>query len=219
MFIGHYGVGFAAKKAETKPSLGTYFMAAQFIDLLWPLFLLFGLERVKIDPGNTAMTPLNFVYYPFSHSLLAVIFWAALFGFVYFFIRKNFKSAVILGAVVISHWILDLLVHRPDLPLMPGSDIKLGLGLWNFTWLSIALELLIFFGGAAVYIRLTKAKNKTGNAALWTLIVFLFVIYVMNVFGPPPNATQPIAIVGLLQWIIVAWAYWIDRNRILKSKT
>ncbi|MGB6032212.1 MAG: metal-dependent hydrolase, partial [Bacteroidota bacterium] len=163
MFIGHFGVGFAAKKADPKVSLGTLFMASQFIDLLWPVFLLLGLERVEIDPGNTAFTPLDFVHYPFTHSFLGVLFWAVLFGVVYFMIRKSGKSALLLGGLVLSHWFLDLITHRPDLPLLPWSDVKAGFGLWNSVALTLLVESLIFIAGVFLYMRVTRAKNRAGS--------------------------------------------------------
>src|SRR3989339_1594487 len=122
MFIGHYAVALAAKKGAPKASLGTLFIAAQLVDLLWPLFLLLGLEHVKIDPGNTAITPLNFNDYPLSHSLLMSIVWSLLFGGVYYLIKRNKKTSVILGLCVFSHWVLDFITHRPDLPLAPGVE-------------------------------------------------------------------------------------------------
>ncbi len=213
MFIGHFGAGLAAKKLDNRPSLATFFMAAQFIDLIWPIFLLFGIERVEIDPGNTAFTPLNFVYYPFTHSFLGVLFWAVLFGGVYYIIKKNQKSALILGGLVMSHWALDLLVHRPDLPLFPWTDLKVGLGLWQSVLLTIVVEGLIFFAGVYLYLKTTKAENKKGVIGFWSLIVFLVLVYFMNVFGPPPETAEPIAVLGLSQWILVAWTYWIDKNR------
>ena len=109
MFIGHFGIGFAAKKISPKPSLGTLILASQFIDLLWPIFLIFGIEKVIINPGNTAVTPLNFIYYPFTHSFLGVLIWAFLFSTVYYLFRKNLKISLLLGALVLSHWILDLI--------------------------------------------------------------------------------------------------------------
>ena len=147
MFIGHFGVGLAAKKIDKKLSLGTLFLASQFIDLLWPIFLLTGLEHVKIDPGNTAFTPLDFIYYPFSHSFLSVLVWSCLFGIVYFLIRKNMKSSLLLGALVMSHWILDLITHRADLPITWWNELKVGLGLWNSVFFTIVVEGGIFLTG------------------------------------------------------------------------
>ncbi len=213
MFIGHYGVGFGAKKWGRRVSLGTLIMAAQFIDLLWPIFLLFGWERVEIDPGNTALTPLNFVYYPFSHSLLGVMVWAALFGLIYYFVRKNTKNAILLGALVVSHWVLDFLVHRADLPLVPWSDFKVGLGLWNSVLFSVILEVLIYLVGVILYLKETIADNWAGKYGLWGLIIFLLGVYFLSVFGPPPDTVLPIVIVGLCQWALVAWAYWADYYR------
>jgi hypothetical protein len=213
MFIGHFGVGLAAKRVDSRPSLGTLFLAAQFLDLLWPIFLLVGLEKVKIEPGNTAFTPLNFTYYPFSHGLLSVFLLSIIFGAVYFILKRNLKSSVLLGSLVLSHWILDLIVHRPDLPLIPWSDVKVGLGLWNSVILTLIVEGFIFIAGAYLYIKTTKAENKKGSIGLWSLIVFLVIVYLMNVFGPPPPSSDAIAIVGLSQWLLIIWAYWIDKNR------
>ncbi|MCF8243451.1 MAG: metal-dependent hydrolase [Melioribacteraceae bacterium] len=218
MFVGHYGVGFAAKKIDNKPSLGTIFFAAQFIDLLWPVLLLLGIEHVQIDPGNTAFTPLNFSYYPFSHSLLGVLVWGALFGFAYYLIKKEWKTSLLLGVLVLSHWVLDLFTHRPDLPLVPWSEIKVGFGLWNSVIFTIIVELGIFFAGVYFYLTSTKAINKKGSVGLWSLVVFLTIIYFMNVFGPPPESEGPLAYVGLSQWLIVAWGYFIDPKKFIGNK-
>jgi hypothetical protein len=213
MFIGHFAAGFAAKKLDKRPSLGTLFIAAQFIDLIWPFLLLAGIEKVKIDPGNTVVTPLNFIYYPFSHSLLGVLIWAAGFAAVYYALKKNRNGALLLGGLVISHWLLDLLTHRPDLPLAPGSQAFFGLGLWNSLAGTIAVEGLLFAAGVFIYLRTTKALNRTGTLALWGLVALLALIYIGNLFGPPPAEVEPIGYIGLAQWLLVAWGYWIDRNR------
>jgi hypothetical protein len=213
MFIGHFGVGFAGKKLDKSASLGTYFMASQWIDLVWPILLLLGVERVEIEPNLTSVNPLNFVYYPFTHSLLSVIVWGVLFGFVYFLVKKKLKTALVLGALVVSHWVLDLFVHIPDLLLVPGTELKVGLGLWNNIAGTLILEGLIFAAGIFLYLKTTKAKSKTGVYSLWGLIVFLVFIYIGNLFGPPPDSVQSIAILGNAQWLIILWGYWIDRNR------
>ena len=215
MFIGHFATGLAAKKVAQKPSLGTLFMAAQFIDLLWPVLLLLGWENVIVDPGNTIVTPLNFTDYPFSHSMLFVLIWAVLFATVYYFIKKDKVSSIWLGVLVFSHWLLDLLTHRPDLPLMPGSgQTKVGLGLWNSLVGTMVVELGLFAFGIYIYLKVTKAKNKTGTYAFWALMIFLFFIYLSNIFGPPPPPdVTTLGVVGLSQWLLVIWAYWIDRNR------
>ncbi|MFA7228029.1 MAG: metal-dependent hydrolase [Melioribacteraceae bacterium] len=213
MFIGHFGAGLAAKKLDRKISLGTLFLASQFIDLLWPLFLLIGLEKVKIDPGNTAFTPLDFISYPYSHSFMGVLIWALLFGTVYFLFKRNLKGAVILAALVMSHWVLDLITHRPDLPLFPWMDIKAGFGLWNSVIATLIIEGTIFGTGAFLYLRSTKAENRKGKNGLWGLLIFLLIVYCMNVFGSPPPSEEAIAYAGFSQWIIIIWGYWIDRNR------
>jgi hypothetical protein len=218
MFIGHFGTGLAAKKLDSKISLGTLFLAAQFIDLLWPILLLLGIEKVIIEPGNTSFTPLNFISYPYSHSLFGVLIWSLLFGSIYYLNRKNIKSALLLAALVMSHWILDLITHRPDLLIIPLGDIKVGLGLWNSVIFTMLIEVSIFGVGAYLYISCTKAENKKGKIGLWSLLVFLVVIYLMNIFGSPPPSEKAIAVVGLFQWLLVGWAYWIDKNRAPKAK-
>ena len=213
MFIGHFGAGFAGKKFSTAASLGTYFMAAQWVDLIWPILVLLGIEKVAIEPGISSVTPLDFTYYPFTHSLFGVLIWALLFGIVYFLIKKKSRAAIILGLLVLSHWVLDLFVHVPDLPIFPGLEIKVGLGLWNSLAATLIIEGLVFTVGSYLYLKSTKAKNKTGTFALWGLVVFLVAIYISNLFGPPPPSAEAIGIFGNSQWLIVLWGYWVDKNR------
>lgn len=215
MFIGHFAAGFAAKRIAPRASLGTLFLAAQFIDLIWPVFLLLGLERVEIDPGNTVVNPINFVSYPITHSLFGVLLWSLLFGGVYFIARRSAQSSLVLGALVLSHWVLDLIAHRPDLPLVPWSDVKVGMGLWNSLPLTVLFEGSLFALGALLYSKATRALNRRGIVSLWGLVVFLLVMYAMNFLGPPPPSVEPIGYMGLLQWLFIAWGYWIDRNRII----
>ena len=217
MFIGHFGVGFGAKSTVPKVSLGTLFFAAQFLDLLWPTFILLGIEKVEIDPGMSVVTPLNFVSYPFTHSLLMAIVWGILFGAIYYALRKNKTAAIILGLCVLSHWILDLIVHVPDLPLYPGNSPLLGFGLWNSMFGTIIVEGIIFGVGVYLYSRSTRSQNKKGTYGFWGLIMFLIIIYVMNLFGSPPPSDKAIAWVGQAQWLIVLWGYWVDRNREAKA--
>ncbi len=213
MFIGHFGVAFAAKKIDQRTSLGTLFFAAQWLDLLWPVLLLTGTERVEIETASSAPVPLSFTHYPISHSLLMVTGWAILFGIVYYFIYKNNRSALLIGVLVISHWLLDFIVHIPDLPLTPFSDHRLGLGLWQYQYLALFIEFILLFTGVYIYTRATRAIKKTGTVAFIALIVFLSLIQVLNAIGPPPPGVTPVAIMGLSQWLLVAWAGWIDKNR------
>ncbi len=205
--------GLPERNLSKSASLGTYFMAAQWIDLILPIFLLLGIEKVEIKPGVTAVTPLDFTYYPFSHSLFGVIVWGVLFAIVYFLFKKNLKNALILGALVVSHWFLDLFVHIPDLPIFPGYSLKVGFGIWNSMAATLILEGLIFATGVYLYFQTTKAKNKTGLYSLIGLIVFLVLMYISNLVGPPPPSVEAIGIVGNAEWLIILWGYWIDKNR------
>jgi hypothetical protein len=213
MFIAHFGVGFGAKAAAPRVSLGTLFLAAQFVDLVWPTMLLLGIERVNIIIDGSRNPPLDFAYYPYSHSLLAVIGWAVLFAAVYFVVRRSRIGAVILGLAVISHWLLDLVVHYPDLPLYPGNSMLLGLGVWSSPILALLLELAIFAAGAGLYLRCTNASDATGKWSLWSLVAVLLFIQIGNVFGAPPPSATAIAWVGQAQWLLVVWGYWVDRHR------
>jgi membrane-bound metal-dependent hydrolase YbcI (DUF457 family) len=213
MFLAHFGVGFGAKAAAPNVSLGSLFLAAQFIDLIWPTLLLFGVERVNIITDGMRNPPLEFVYYPFSHSLLAVMVWAALVAASYFIVRRSRTGALVLGLAVISHWLLDLVVHYPDLPLYPGNSPLLGLGVWSSPVVATALEFLIFAAGLWLYLRSTTTSDATGKWALWSLVAVLVLIQIANLFGAPPPSTTAIAWAGQAQWLLVAWGYWIDSHR------
>lgn len=213
MFIGHFGVGLAAKPAARQVSLGTLFLAAQFLDLLWPTLLLLGVESVEITPGITELVPLEFTHYPVSHSLLAVAAWSLLFGGAYFVARRSKVSALICAGLVASHWFLDALTHRPDLPLVPGGVARIGFGLWNQPALAILLESFVFAAGVALYLRATRPSDRVGTVGFFSLIGFLVLVYLGNLFGPPPPSVDAIAWTGQAQWLLVVWAYWIDRHR------
>jgi membrane-bound metal-dependent hydrolase YbcI (DUF457 family) len=208
MFIGHFAVAFAAKRVAPRTSLGTLFIGAQVIDLLWPTLLLLGLERVRIDP-TLASVPLVFTHYPISHSLLAVLGWAILLGAVYFALTRYARGAIVLAALVLSHWLLDALVHRPDLPLLAGGETLVGLGLWEYPFAAMAIELTLFAVCFGIYLG-TPAGRAAGRRP-WYLAFGLVLIYLGNFFGPPPPSWQAIAWIGQAQWLLVLAGYWADR--------
>ncbi len=211
MFIGHFGVALAAKAWAPRTSLGTLFVAAQFADLLWPTLLLAQIERVRIDAINGGVTPLAFVHYPISHSLLAAAVWAVLFAGAYLALARDRRGALVVGLFVLSHWLLDALVHRPDLPLAPWGSTVVGLNLWASRVATLAVELPLFAIGVLLYVRVAPARR--GDWRFWSLVVLLAAIYFGNIFGPPPPSVAAIAWVGQAQWLLVAFAYWIDRER------
>ncbi len=218
MFIGHYAVALGAKDLTPKVSLGTLFLAAQLADLLWPLFLILGLEHVRIDPSNTAFTPLDFYDYPISHSLVGAIAWSVVMGGLYYAIRKDLKTSGVLGLVVFSHWILDFITHRPDLPFGLGVNLTFGLRLWNSVSGTMIVEGALFIAGIALYLRATSAKDNIGRYGFWSLIILLVLIYLASIVGPPPPSESSIAIVGNLGWLFVIWAFWIDRHRSVSAQ-
>jgi hypothetical protein len=206
MFIGHHAAAFAAKPFAPRVGLGTLFAAAMLADLVWPILLLLGFEHVRIAPGITAFTPLDFYDYPITHSLVAALGWAIAFALI---VRRH---PLVVGAVVLSHWVLDFVTHRPDLPLWPGGP-KVGLGLWHSIPATIAVEVPLFILGLALYLRATRTRDRTGSIALWALVLFLAVVYVGNFTSPPPPSAAAIGWVGLAQWLFVPWGWWIDHHR------
>jgi hypothetical protein len=212
MFLGHFAVALAAKKAVPKTSLGTLVLAAQFADILWPALLLLGLEQVRIVPGLLPASPLDFMSYPISHSLVTQLAWGALLGISYFAVKRDGRSALIVGLIVPTHWALDFIAHRPDMPIYPGGA-KYGVGMWSSIPITIAVEFALFAAGIAVYIRVTTAKDRTGNLVLWSLLGLLAVLYLGSLFGPPPPSVHALAFSALAIWITVPWAAWADRHR------
>lgn len=214
MFIRHYALAFAAKKITNPPSLAILFIAVQFLDLLWPIFVLAGIENFEIDPGNTALTPLNFTFYPYSHSLLMSIVWGIVFATIYFGFTKNRNGSFLLGVLVVSHWVLDFITHRPDLPLTPFSEARVGLGLWNEPVMEVILEVGLFMAGVYLYYNTVTPKRKI---AFWSLILFFLAIHFINLYGPPPPSVNAVAWSANLMWIFVLWAWWIEKKVIPKE--
>ncbi|MCM2288040.1 MAG: hypothetical protein NDI67_03340 [Sulfuritalea sp.] len=213
MFIGHFAVGFGAKSVAPGISLGTLFLAAQFIDLLWPTLLLLGVEQVRIVPGATVVTPLVFDNYPVSHSLAAVLGWAVLVGGSHWLLKRNRVAAFVLGILVVSHWALDAIVHQPDLPLFPGGTAMVGFNAWSSLSATLIIEGCLFALGVWLYARVTSPRDAAGRWGLVALVVFLLGIYAGNLLGPPPPSTEAIAWLGHAQWLLVLWGYWIDKHR------
>ena len=213
MFIGHFAVAFAAKRVMPQVSLGTFFLAAQLADLVWPLLVIAGIEKVEVRPGATAVTPLDFVHYPYSHSLVALIGWALAFAFLYAAALRARAAAALIGAVVVSHWVLDVLTHRADMPITIGGAQRLGFGLWNSIPATVVLEGALFAVAVALYAKSTQALDTIGRRALWALVAFLAVVYVASIFGPPPPSSAAVAWTALSMWLLVAWGYWVDAHR------
>jgi hypothetical protein len=218
MFIGHFAVGFGAKKAAPEVSLGTLFLCAQLADLIWPNLVLLGVEHFEIRPGITRVTPLDFTSYPYSHSLVAALVWSLLAAVIYFIVRRGpIRAAAVVGVLVASHWVLDVASHRPDMPVTIAGNTKLGLGLWNSLPATMAVEFSLFFLGVMLYLRATTPKDNIGRYALAGLVAFLLIINVMNLFGPPPPSVNAVAWSAQAMWLLVAWGYWVDRHRATRT--
>jgi hypothetical protein len=218
MFLGHFALSLGAKQAVPSVSLGALILAGQFADLLWPILLLAGMEHVEIQPGATMVTPLDFVSYPYSHSLMALVGWGVLVAFTYLLATRSTAAAsVTLALLVVSHWVLDVVAHRPDMPLTLGGTTRLGFGLWNSLPATLLVEGLLFVAGTALYLRATTARDRIGSVGLWSLLAFLAVTYAAAVFGPPPPSQRAVAVTTAAMWLLVLWAYWVDRHRTART--
>jgi hypothetical protein len=213
MFLGHFGVGFGAKRFALKASLGTMILAGQLLDLVWPVLLLVGVEHVAIRPGLMAASDLDFYFYPYSHSLAAAFLWSLLLGLAYYAVKRDFPTALVVGLTVVSHWFLDLIVHRPDLPLWFQGGPYFGWGGWNSLPLTLVLEFGLFGLGFCIYLRSTAAKDRGGRYGVWVIATLLVIAYLASQFGPPPPNQQTIGLAGLLIWLPMVLGYWVDRHR------
>jgi hypothetical protein len=218
MFLGHYGVAFGLKRAEPKLSLGTLFIAVQLLDLLWGIFVLLGWEHARIVPGHTAITPLEFLDYPISHSLLGAVVWSLVAAAAYYSwptrdTSRHWQASAVVGLAVFSHYPLDVLVHLPDLPLIGNESTKLGLGLWNHPTATIAAELLVFGIGLGLYVARRSHRHPIRYGRLLTVVLVLLGTYLASVFGPPPPSMTVVAVSDIVFILAVgALAAWADRR-------
>jgi membrane-bound metal-dependent hydrolase YbcI (DUF457 family) len=215
MFIGHYGPGYAANVWKKTIPLWVLFLAVQLVDIFWSIFVLLGIEKVRIVPGITATNPLDLYYMPYTHSLLAALLWSVIAAVVYRFYARldGWLVAAIVGAAVFSHWVLDLLVHRPDLPLYDDT-YKVGLGLWNYPALAFALEIALLFGGIALYLRTTTPKNNIGRYGMVIFGLIMVAVQAYVFFGPPPVSDKAAAATALVLYFgFAAIVYWLEGKR------
>jgi hypothetical protein len=217
MFVGHFGVAFAAKRLAPRTSLGVLVAAGTFLDLVWPVLVLAGIETVRIDPGNTAFTPLDFTHYPWTHSAVMAAAWSVAFAGVLWWATRDRAAAITAGLLVASHWVLDLVSHRPDLPLWPGGP-RVGLGLWNSVPATLVVEGAIFAGGVWLYVSATRPRDRVGRWALVGLVALLAAAYLSDrLGGPPPPSAAVVAWVGVAAAVVfLPWAAWADRHRAVR---
>src|SRR5215472_5771305 len=214
MFLGHFALAMAAKKIAPKASLGTLVLSAQFADCLCPVLLLLGLEQTRIVPGITRVTPLDFISYPISHSLLLQLVWGFLLGGAYFLWRRDPRTALVVAALLPTHWLLDYFAHRPDMPLYPGGP-KVGLGMWTSLPLTLLVEFGLFLIGLLLYLRATRSK-RPASYGFWSFVLFLAAVYATSLLGPPPPSVRIVALSALALWLTVPWTAWADRQRELR---
>jgi hypothetical protein len=217
MFLGHYGVAFALKRAEPKVSLGTLFVATQLADLLWGIFLLLGWEHVRLVPDDNPLLTLQFTDYPISHSLVGAIGWGIAAAVLYHSwptrdTTRHWQASVLVGAAVASHWLLDLIVHVPDLPLTGNDSPKVGLGLWRHVGLSVALELLVLGAGFAVYAASRSRRRPLRPIRIGVVLLLLVGTYAASMLGPPPPSVTAIGASDVVFMLVMgALAAWADR--------
>ena len=214
MFVGHYGVSFAFKSLEKPLPLWLLFIAVQFVDVLWAVFVPLGIEKVRITPGITASNPLDLYYMPYSHSLVAALLWSGAAFIGYKLTRRRAAyAAFLVAAAVFSHWVLDLIVHRPDLALYDDT-YKMGLGLWNYPAVAFALEAGLLFGGMLLYLRSTSAVSKLGKFGMPVFGLVLLAVQAVVFFGSPPSSPSAAALTAILSYVVfAAVVYWLERKR------
>ncbi|QQR73235.1 MAG: hypothetical protein IPJ17_17385 [Holophagales bacterium] len=212
MFIGHYAVGLAGKRWAPSAPLWALLLAVQLPDLLWPTLVLLGVEHFRIVPGTTVVTPLDFVSYPYSHSLLFDLLWAVALAVVWWLLRHDRRAALVLGFGVLSHWVLDVVSHRPDMPVLPSGP-WIGLELWRSLGATLVVEGALFAVGLALYLKSTRALDRFGRLGPALLVGLLLAAYLGALFGPPPPDVETVAWAGQASWIAVALAWGIDRHR------
>jgi membrane-bound metal-dependent hydrolase YbcI (DUF457 family) len=214
MFVGHFAVGLAAKRVAPAVSLGTLVLAAMVADLLWCVFLIAGIEHVEFRPAMGAANYFHATNIALSHSLLMDAVWATLLAAAYFLRRRSPSGAWILFAAVISHWLLDWIAHRPDMPLAPGAHMYFGLGLWTSIPATILIEGGFWLLAVILYARATRPTGRTGIYAYWAVIAVLTLAWYGNISGPPPRDPHTAPYVSLTLFsLAVAWAYWMNRLR------
>jgi len=214
MLVGHFAVGLAAKRIEPMVSLGTLVLASMTADFLWCIFMMAGIEHVQIKPGMGAANYFAASDIVMSHSLLMDGLWAALLSAAYFLKRRSPRGAYVIFAVVISHWLLDWISHRPDMPLSPGVHRYFGLGLWGSIPAAVIVEGGFWLLAVIVYSRATHAKNRTAIYAYWIVVAVLTLVWYNNLAGPPPPNPQTVPVTSFLLFsLVAAWAYWMNRIR------
>jgi membrane-bound metal-dependent hydrolase YbcI (DUF457 family) len=214
MFIGHFGVGFATKRFAPRVPLTLLLVAALFPDILGPFFSLLGWEHARVAPGNTRFTPLDLYDYPWSHSLLMTITWATLLALIYRFWQSDLIGSLVIWLGAASHWVLDWITHRPDLPLFPGAQGRYGLGLWNSIPGTMFIELAMFSIGVWMYVRVTRPRDWIGKYIFIAFIFMLVLLYVEIPFSSPPQSVRQLDYASIiLTVILLAWASWFDTHR------
>jgi hypothetical protein len=215
MFIGHYGVSLAAKRWAPRLSLGWLFLAVQGLDLVFATLVLAGIEKLRIVPGRTAYNPYDLYFMPYSHSLLGALGWSVLAALLARALlgRRGTTAALVLGACVFSHWILDVPMHTPDMPLAGNDSPKIGLGLWHHRGLSLAAELIVLAAGTVVWLRATGGLARARVVTI-VFLVILTALLLSTPFMPPPAGPRAFAVSALVAYVALAGlAAWVDHRR------
>ncbi len=212
MFVGHLAVGLVGKRLRPELSLGWFVGAAIALDLLWPLFLLLGVEHAHAAPGVTAFTPLVFDSYPWSHSLLLSLVWAGGLAALAAWRGAAPRARLVLAALVVSHWILDVVTHVPDLPLWPGRSPRLGLGLWNSIPATLAVEGSLWLVALWLYLEPRISRGKVGPLAFGSLVVVSTARWAAGPWSAPPPSERALGGFALIGWIMIPWTAWADRH-------
>ena len=213
MFVGHLAVGFAAKQRAPSVNVGWLMAAVTLPDLIWPIFVLLGIEKVSIVPDATAFTPMIFDSYPWTHSLVMSVVW----GLVLVGIARArgvpSSASLLLVMLVVSHWVLDFVSHAPDMPLWPGNSPRFGLGLWNSIPATMLVEGALWIAAIVMYLRTKTAQGERPGWPLWSFVALCTFMWISSPFQPPPPSVRALGWFALIGWIVVPWTAWADRRK------
>lgn len=217
MVLGHFAVGLASKRAAPKASLGALMAAPLLADLLWPIFLLLGWEQVQPVPGGKTFQVLSFTSYPWSHSLEMDLVWGVVFAGLYWAFTRYRAGAVVIGLGVVSHWVLDVIVHVPDMPLTTTGSARFGLSVWNSVPATLVIEYLLLAIGVWLYMKTTSPRDRVGRWSFGIFVGFIALFYAFSLTAAAPPSVRVLALMTLTLWLFPLWAWWFDRHRLSQA--
>jgi len=214
MGIGHLAASFALRPRFPRVPLYVLLVAGVLVDLFWGVAIVAGVEHAHVDPASPSSVPLVLDSAPFTHSLLACVGWGALAAAAWGLARRDRAGALVLGALVVSHWLLDWVSHVPEMPVLPSGPF-VGLGLWRSRWGSLVVEVAMLWIGLALYVRATSARDRIGTFGILVIALVLTAMGFATFLGPPPPSVTPLAVGNIALALLLLPIEWVDWHRAL----